>query len=103
MDSKLSSTETTKSIPNAENVVRVAFKVTKYGEFKGDVTAIFPELEANKGNKQCFALFEGHGECSNDWIRTQTRNAKPNEYSATKAVLERDYGYKLEVINSIKY
>lgn len=85
------------------NITKVAFKVNKYGDFKGDVTAIFPDSKANKGMKECFALFEGHGEASNDWIREKTRNAKPNEYSATKSNLERNYGYNFEIITHIKY
>lgn len=82
---------------------KVAFKVIKYGAFKGDVIAVFQDIEANKGRKQIFVLLEGHSEASNDWIRTQTRNAKEKEYSATKFTLENTYGYNLEVINNIKY
>ena len=80
---------------------KVVFKINKYGDFKGNVIAVFTDNNCNLGYKKCFALFEGYSEAEINWIKKQTRNAKPYEYSATKSVLEREYGYKLEVVNRI--
>jgi hypothetical protein len=82
---------------------KVAFKVIKYGAFKGDVVAVFQDVQVSRGHKMTFVLLEGHNQAANDWIRTQTRNANEKEYSATKFALENTYGYNLEVINNIKY
>ena len=58
----------------------VLFRVARSGQFKGDVTAVFPTLGANPGAMVGYARIGQHSECSEEWYCT-TRPAKPEEYS----------------------
>lgn len=59
--------------------IPVIFRAQKSGPFKGDVTAVFPTLEATSGHLVCYAHIGQHGECSHGWYRT-TRPATEDEY-----------------------
>lgn len=57
----------------------VIFRADKSGDFKGEVTAIFPTIPAdNRGNLTCYAHIGQHGGASLDWYRT-TRPATETE------------------------
>lgn len=58
----------------------VIFRANRSGDFKGDVTAIFPTQEANPGYLVCYQHIGQHGECSLEWYRG-TRPAKLHEYA----------------------
>ena len=69
----------------------VLFRADRTGQFKGDVTAVFPTLEATLGYMVCYAHVGQHSECSIDWYY-DTRPAKPAEYADLQAELVRQ-GY----------
>lgn len=54
-------------IDASKPVVRVAFRVERSGQFKGDVTAVLPDLEANPGRWVCYVHIGQHSECSREW------------------------------------
>ena len=76
--------------------VMVLFRVDRYGDFKGDVTAVFPELEASPGMMTCYAHIGQHSSCSLGWYREKTRPAKPEEYKDLASELRR-IGYDLKI------
>ncbi len=79
----------------------VIFRAEKSGKFKGQVTAIFPELgRANPaGDFQVFDTQSGHGAGSREWWWNHTRPATPEEYEPTRAALVNLYGYRLKIRN----
>lgn len=69
----------------------VIFRADRSGDFKGEVSAIFPTIPAdNFGNLTCYAHVGQHGACSLDWYHT-TRPAKPGEYADLLAELRGIY------------
>jgi len=60
----------------------VIFRAERSGEFKGQVTAVFPTLPADYRGRfmTCYAHIGQHSGCGFDWYRS-TRAAKPAEYS----------------------
>lgn len=77
----------------------VIFRAERSGDFKGDVTAVFPEIPADQNGYQmsCFAHVGQHGGCSRRWYWS-TRLAKPEEYASLQRELESaPYGYRLQV------
>lgn len=77
--------------------VPVLFRAERSGQFKGDVTAVFPcEKEYRPGDVTCYAHIGQHGACSLQWMLQKTRPAKPSEYAALAAEL-RQIGYKLDI------
>jgi len=73
-------------------IVPVLFRAEKSGDFKGDVTAVFPTLPGTNDpwTMTCYAHVGQHGTCSKDWYWT-TRAAKPAEYAPLLAELKRIY------------
>lgn len=59
----------------------VIFRADRSGDFKGNVTAVFPTLPADiRGDQMtCYAHIGQHSGCSAEWYQT-TRAAKPDEY-----------------------
>ena len=85
----------------ANPVTRVLFRADKSGDFKGVVTAVFPDDDEGDGTVSCYAHVGQHSACSRGWYRT-TRPATPEEYADLKAELE-SYGppdahYNLKII-----
>ncbi len=84
-----------------EPMTDVVFRVERYGDFKGDVTAVFPAEPwalAEPYDCACYAHVGQHGACSRAWYRFGTRAATPEEYAPLKAELEAEpYGYRLRV------
>lgn len=80
-------------------ITPVLFRVDRAGDFKGDITAVFPTDAAtlDPNTMGCFAHIGQHSSCSREWYRT-TRPATPAEYDALKKELESvPYGYRLKV------
>ena len=70
-------------------------------DFKGEVTAVFPQLNYNKilyGNvmKNCYTHIGQHNGMHIDWMIECTTSATPNEYADLKKELE-SLGYDLKV------
>ena len=83
----------------------VLFRVERAGEFKGTVTAVFPDEVTHVASTElmtCYGHIGQHGSCSRDWLRT-TRPATPEEYASLKSELEAaPYEYCLKVIKRIQ-
>lgn len=71
--------------------VPVLFRADRSGDHKGEVTAVFPTLPADRWpNMTCYAHIGQHSACSPDWLRT-TRPTKPDEYAGLLAELRSIY------------
>lgn len=70
----------------------VIFRADRSGDFKGEVTAVFPTLPAeNTGpSMTCYAHVGQHSGCSPEWYRA-TRPAEPHEYADLLAELRGIY------------
>ncbi len=76
--------------------VPVIFRAERAGEFKGDVTAVFPTLPGTGAfDVTVYAHIGQHGTGGREWHQG-TRAAKPEEYSDLKRELE-SIGYRLDV------
>lgn len=78
----------------------VLFRAERSGDFKGDVTAVFPTLPGTNEfwTASCYAHIGQHGSCSKDWYWT-TRPATPEEYASLKRELESaPFGYRLKIV-----
>jgi hypothetical protein len=61
-------------------MTEVKFVKTKSGEFKGDITAVFPyEIATMEGDMLCYSHVGQHACCSKDWLK-HTVLATPKEY-----------------------
>lgn len=81
--------------------VPVLFRAEKRGEFKGQVTAVFPTLPGSPGMLTCYAHVGQHGSCSKAWL-ADTRPATPDEFAALKRELESaPFHYRLKVVKRI--
>lgn len=81
----------------------VIFRADRSGEFKGQVTAVFPTFEwDNKGNMTCYAHVGQHGGCSLDWYRS-TRRALPSEYDALLRELRGLYEVQPDPVRLVVY
>lgn len=76
----------------AREALPVIFRADRAGDFKGDVTAVFPTLPGTSApyTATCYAHVGQHGSCSPDWYR-QTRAAKPDEFAPLLAELRSIY------------
>ncbi len=79
--------------------MRVVFKTLQYGENKNNVLAVLLDT-LDEGNLEYRGLFGEAGNVSKEYIRRQSRSAKPNEIVALKSELERT-GIKLIVEKSL--
>lgn len=77
----------------------VLFRATKSGQFKGEVTAVFPAEPGSPGYMSCYAHTGQHSDCSFDWYYT-TRPATPDEYRSLKSELE-SIGYVLRTVHRV--
>lgn len=61
----------------------VIFRADKFGEHKGEVTAVFPAEPAFVMSYEmtCYAHYGQHGSCSDEWYADKTRPATPDEYA----------------------
>jgi hypothetical protein len=61
----------------------IIFRADRSGDFKGEVTAVFPTLPSDYHGRlmTCYAHIGQHGSCSLDWYHG-TLPAKPAEYEA---------------------
>lgn len=82
----------------------VIFRVVPHGKFKGEVTAFFPSIAADRdySNCQCYAHVGQHGSASYGFYKTQ-RLATPAEYadllSELKGIYESEhYGEPVELV-----
>lgn len=78
------------------DITKVIFRAEKRGKFKGDVTAVFPDMAGMRDHVVCYAHIGQHAECCREWYN-DTRPATPKEYSDLKKELE-TIGYNLKVI-----
>lgn len=70
--------------------IPVLFRAERSGDFKGEVTAVFPTLEANRGMMVIYAHFGQHSEGCEEWYRA-TRAARSDEYADLLTELRRIY------------
>ena len=68
----------------------VIFRAEKSGPFKGDVTAVFPTLDAGAGMVTTYARVGQHSGGCREWYDT-TRAADPYEYADLLAELRGIY------------
>lgn len=69
----------------------VLFRAEKHGNFKGDVTAVFPCIPgSSEHDMSCYVHIGQHSSCTMEWYYT-TRPARPEEYADLKTELE-NYG-----------
>ena len=68
----------------------VIFRAEKSGDFKGEVTAVFPTIKLLDGSLSCYSHIGQHEFASVGWYR-RTRCAKPKEYASLLAELTRIY------------
>lgn len=61
--------------------IPVLFRAERSGQFKNELTAVFPTLPANPGMMVCYAHIGQHTEGSVGWYNG-TRAAKPSEYES---------------------
>jgi hypothetical protein len=80
----------------------VIFRKYSSGDFKGDVTALFPEIPSDYEGLYCTAYDHvgGHGGANYNLVISQTVPATEAEYAELKNKLESNpYYYKLNVYN----
>lgn len=84
-------------------MTEVKFVKSKSGDFKGEVTAIFPYEIANyEGSMMCYAHMGQHGSCCSEWLNSTTL-ATEEEYSALLSELI-SIGYDdLKIIKRIQH
>ena len=68
-------------------VTPVLFRAEQSGQFKGDVTAVFPTLPGSPGCMTCYAHVGQHSSCAMAWYNT-TRPAKAVEYASLLTELQ---------------
>lgn len=69
----------------------VIFRAERAGDFKGEVTAVFPTIPADyHGGILCYSHVGQHGGCSDAWHRS-TRPATVEEYAPLLAELRGIY------------
>lgn len=79
----------------------VLFRIDTRGEFKGQVTAVFPTIPAGPGLMTCYSHTGQHAGCSWLWWRRRShRPATAAEYAPLRRELESG-GYKLKVYRRI--
>ena len=62
-------------------MTEVKFVKDKRGDFKGDITAVFPYLvNLQIDSVACFDFQCNNGSCTLDWVRTNTVPATKEEY-----------------------
>jgi len=84
------------------NTVDVIFRTEKKGQFKGEVTAVFPGMYEGPGRCTCYIHVGQHGTCCRDWYR-ETRPATKAEYAPLLREL-RSIGYDdLRIIQRWRY
>jgi hypothetical protein len=85
-------------------ITPVVFRAERSGDFKGDVTAVFPCEPCDLNGYDCtsYAHVGQHGGCSMQWYYG-TRAAKPAEYAALQKELESaPYGYRFKIYARIQ-
>ena len=80
-------------------MTRICFKVLKHEPYRDNIVAALLDT-ARDGNIAYRGLFGEEGIISREWLRRQSRSAKPNEIVALKSELERT-GIKLIVEKSL--
>ena len=74
-------------------------KVVFRKENNGYICAIFPYILADMHNNiTVWDDVSGHGACSFNYATLHSKPASPDEYARSKSILEKHYGYKLEVL-----
>lgn len=74
--------------------IPVIFRAERSGDFKGQVTAVFPTLPASYSGGM-FTVYDGcHGSGSWEWYR-RTRPALPAEYAGMLRTLRDIYGSRI--------
>ncbi len=84
--------------------IPVLFRAERSGQFKGDVTAVFPTLPASGPDEMtCYAHVGQHSGCTRAWYYG-TRPATPDEYASLLAELTGIYcteGDTLKIVRRI--
>jgi hypothetical protein len=75
---------------------RISFRVDR-----GQVTAVLPDVPANRGFLTCYAHIGQHGECCREWYAS-TRPATKQERAPLAVELAHKYG-PLRIIQRIEY
>lgn len=87
-----------------DEVTPVIFRAERSGDFKGDVTAVFPcePGTSDRHTMSCYAHVGQHSGCTMGWYM-DTRAATPEEYADLKKELESaPYGYRLKVYSRMQ-
>ena len=96
----------------SKEIAKVLFRKDKSGDFKGSVTAIFPEswrdnTWVNPGNIAGYVHVGQHCECSFSWYQKNTVKASPEEYAdllqELKSIYESDGDCELKVVHRMNY
>ncbi len=69
----------------------VIFRAERSGDFKGEVTAVLPTIDANPGKLTVYAHIGQHSEATRGWYN-ETRAATPDEYAGLMRELSGIYG-----------
>lgn len=96
----------------AKKIVKVIFRKEKSGDFKGSLTAVFPEslndsTMVNHGNIMCYCHLGQHCEGSIKWYQQRTVKANPEEYlnllEEIKSIYESDGDCEIKVVQKMNY
>jgi hypothetical protein len=96
----------------SKEIVKVLFRKDRAGDFKGSITAIFPEswkdnTWTNPGNVAGYVHVGQHCECSFSWYRENTVKARPEEYAELfrelKSIYEKVGDCELKVVQKMNY
>jgi len=93
----------------SKKIVKVLFRKDRSGDFKGSITAIFPEswkdnTWTNTGNVAGYVHVGQHCECSIAWYQQRTVKASPEEYAELLLELKSVYhDYELKVVQKMNY
>lgn len=70
--------------------------------FPDSILAIFPDVPLNKTLIPCYSQNGQHSSTSLDYAK-ELKPATAEQYHTLEKELEREYGYKLEVLNNTNY
>lgn len=87
-----------------KHITEVMFRKDKSGEFKGDITAVFPYIVSGyAGEVEMYARSGGHFSAEYFHIINTTVPACPEEYKDLKKGMEQYYGYNLRIVQKRNY
>jgi hypothetical protein len=84
--------------------MKVLFRIDKTNQSNGEVVAVFVDqvfVSIRPNNRMCYTFAEQHTECGLDWVRENTRPAKPHEYASLLGTLT-SIGYCNLVVGTLR-